>query len=67
MKQNATIYTKVLEKGGKKYRNLIAEVVLDNGEKVDFQIKLAFYNKKFAYKISKHLCELGGKNETTSK
>lgn len=56
MKEYNTItYIKIVEKNGKKYKNLVNETKLASGEVVRYEISLRFYNKKFAYKLEKGL------------
>lgn len=56
-KRNANLVKKVSEKDGKKYVNLYLTVELNNGEVVNFQIREAFFNKKFNYKLRQNIDE----------
>lgn len=61
MEKNSYVYIKETTKNGKNYHNLVVVTELENGKKVDYQVKLAFYNKKFAYLLSQSLPR-GSKN-----
>lgn len=52
---NTKTYIKIVEKNGKKYKNLVNETKLASGEVVRYEINLRFYNNKFAYKLEKGL------------
>ena len=55
-KENNTKTTvKLVEKDGRKFYNFYNETTLNDGSKVTYQVKLAFPNKKFAYKLYKGL------------
>lgn len=47
-KNNCYLYIKTSVKNGKKYENLYAFVTLNDGREVGFQVKQAFFNRKFA-------------------
>lgn len=60
MKENKKDYNSLVrvvetERNGKKYHNIIVSTKLENGEVVEYQVKLAFWNKKFAYKLENQL------------
>ena len=52
---NSIVAVYNIEKNGKKYSNLVVNTTLENGEIVTYEVKLAFYNRKFAYKLRQNL------------
>lgn len=54
-KNNCYLYIKSSIKNGKKYENLYAIVELDNERCVSFQVKQAFFNRKFASLLALNL------------
>lgn len=53
--KNAYVCIKEYNQNGKKYENIYVSVELNNGMLVTFQVKQAFYNRKFASLLALNL------------